>query len=812
MIMDWYPGAASLSEAVPGRSLDVPSQLVRFGSDLYAMVNSIPNTGARSLADRKVYKINYLGEVSEIVNISTSYVYTEQSDISLGRFSETVGIAAWIENSGGYNRAMAQRYDFATGSLIGSPIQLYIGEDWRGPIRRITVFPGDAASYDNVPTSSRAQVGLEIYDGAARSVIIYGIDSAGAINWTRSAYYTNDLTVYGPDQIDRFYWSANSPNGFPPSILTEYTRFDGARDVLWRIVDVNTGVLWDWGYLDINANDVVSISSGASLFDGSKMRTFVAIEGIFGGQKGVQLRSFDGLATYGNIDTPFVQGPVITLLDSHIGSVRLAEVVANPVMGKNSNSIVLAYTSQGAIIINEYSADVASGALVLVDSRTINGSNIDAVRIGSFGDGRLLIDWRETSLGGVPALKYDIIDTREKALSFFGSGSVDDRVAGTRFDDSFYSGLGNDEIAGGAGNDTLVASDGIDTAVFSGARSDYMVAKSSLGLLVNDLRNGSPDGMDSLNSVERLRFQGSNTTLSSESFTPVNFNADTKSDLLWCNTSGLAAAFLMDGTNINAASAIGAANGVSWQVKAVGDLNGDGQSDLVWQHTSGLVVAWLMKGASIDVAAVIGDAGSAFRVVGSGDLNGDAKSDIVLQNSSGQAVGWMMDGASILSAATIGGANGSPWSIKAIGDLNGDGFDDLVWGDTAGSTVGFLMNGTSIKSASVVAGANGGSFAVKGAGDLNGDGKDDIVWQFSNGQAGTWFMNGTAISAIYSIGGSNGSQFEVKHIEDLNGDAKMDLVWENTTNGQAIGFLMNGATIVGAAAIGGANGPEWHIV
>jgi Ca2+-binding RTX toxin-like protein len=377
--------------------------------------------------------------------------------------------------------------------------------------------------------------------------------------------------------------------------------------------------------------------------------------------------------------------------------------------------------------------------------------------------------------------------------------------------DTLDGGLGSDSMDGGAGSDALIGGAGTDTAVFSGTRANYATAKNAGVLFIADLRGGSPDGLDQVVGVERFQFAGG-VTLAAEAFTPVNFNGDLNSDILWCSTGGLAVTFLMNGTAVTGASAIGSANGASWRVRTAADLNGDGRSDLVWQDTGGQVVGYLMNGTALASAAVIGNATAAFRVVGSGDLNGDGNTDIILQNGSGQAVGWLMNGTGIIGAGTIGGANGASWSVAAVGDLNGDGLSDLVWQDTDGRTTGWLMNGLSVASGALLAGANGASFSVRGVGDLNGDSTADIIWQYTNGQAGAWLMNGLTIAGAGAIGGANGSQFQVRDVADLNGDGKMDLVWQSTTNGQAIGFLMNGTTITSAGLIGAANGADWLIV
>jgi hypothetical protein len=79
-----------------------------------------------------------------------------------------------------------------------------------------------------------------------------------------------------------------------------------------------------------------------------------------------------------------------------------------------------------------------------------------------------------------------------------------------------YGGSGNDTIVGNqtnntlrgnGGNDALNGDAGTDTALFSGNRAQYQITLQGNGSWqVVDLRNGSPDGTDTLTSVEYFQF------------------------------------------------------------------------------------------------------------------------------------------------------------------------------------------------------------------------------------------------------------------------------------------------------------------
>lgn len=70
-------------------------------------------------------------------------------------------------------------------------------------------------------------------------------------------------------------------------------------------------------------------------------------------------------------------------------------------------------------------------------------------------------------------------------------------------------GAGNDRLAGLTGKDVLDGGVGIDTAVYTLARSNYSIAKTSAGFTVSS----SADGVDTVSNVERLQFADRNLAL-----------------------------------------------------------------------------------------------------------------------------------------------------------------------------------------------------------------------------------------------------------------------------------------------------------
>ena len=132
------------------------------------------------------------------------------------------------------------------------------------------------------------------------------------------------------------------------------------------------------------------------------------------------------------------------------------------------------------------------------------------------------------------------------------------------------------------------------------------------------------------------------------------------SDILWRNSGGVMAAWDMNSGAIT--SAVLTSGGVpvnpdpTWSIAGISDFNGDGSADLLWRNTSGEVATWLMNGNTITSGADVTSGGVAVRpdatwsVAGTGDFNGDGTADILWRNTSGELTTWLMNGNTIIGS------------------------------------------------------------------------------------------------------------------------------------------------------------------
>ncbi|MGB9645433.1 MAG: hypothetical protein WCB44_09980, partial [Stellaceae bacterium] len=308
---------------------------------------------------------------------------------------------------------------------------------------------------------------------------------------------------------------------------------------------------------------------------------------------------------------------------------------------------------------------------------------------------------------------------------------------------------------------------------------------------------------------------GTNVTVSQTAPFPIpsDFNVDGDSDILWQNTSGQPAVWLMNGTTPFSQPLVDSNPGPSWQVVGTGNFYGGGQADILWQNTDGQAAIWAMNGTTPVGEPLVGaNPGPSWQIIGTGYFNGlggGGDSDILWQNTSGQAAIWVMNGATPVSEPLVGANPGQSWRIAGIGDFNGDNNSDILWQNTNGQAAIWLMDGTTPLAEPLVGANPGASWHIVGTGNFSGNGDSDIVWQNTNGQVAIWVMNGTTPIAEPVIG-NPGPSWQVVGTGNYAGGNQSDILFQNT-NGQASIWLMNGTTPTFEGLVGSNPGPSWHI-
>ena len=180
--------------------------------------------------------------------------------------------------------------------------------------------------------------------------------------------------------------------------------------------------------------------------------------------------------------------------------------------GNGSDIVVYTDASVGVdILLEDTDAGGIDGALA---NQTAGGRNdvaegdtfagIDGV-VGSAHDDRVY-----GAHGGTIAALGDGNDVFDNDATKVAS---DDVTAGAG-NDIVRTGAGDDAIEGNGGDDWIDGEAGTDTARYSGFRADYSVTQNPDGTYtVTDLRPASPDGTDTLTSIETLEFADGSLTI-----------------------------------------------------------------------------------------------------------------------------------------------------------------------------------------------------------------------------------------------------------------------------------------------------------
>jgi hypothetical protein len=280
-----------------------------------------------------------------------------------------------------------------------------------------------------------------------------------------------------------------------------------------------------------------------------------------------------------------------------------------------------------------------------------------------------------------------------------------------------------------------------------------------------------------------------------------DFNGDTKSDILWRDTSNDIAVWLLD-SNVVAQSAALGNIGSNFSIIGQHDFTGTGRADILWRDGSGNLSMWFMKGAAVASAAAVGNVTSNFSLFGTGDLNGDGKGDLLWRDANTGTVSvWFMNGAAVASTKSFG-AIPSNWTI--LGDANGG----ILWRDSSGDIALWAVQGATITSSTGL-GTVPSNFVVQGVGDFNGDGYIDILWRDTNtGTLSIWYTNGKQVTSA-SVVSTLPSNWSVAQIGDYNGDGYSDILLLDSSGDLAV-WLMNGSTVSSSVGISNV-GTTWQV-
>ncbi len=367
------------------------------------------------------------------------------------------------------------------------------------------------------------------------------------------------------------------------------------------------------------------------------------------------------------------------------------------------------------------------------------------------------------------------------------------------------NGQGNSVALSGDGNTALVGTDGSANGVWVFARHNGTWSQYSERLNARDATPGAGQGFsvalssDAVTAVTGGPSDGCSIgacvgAVYAFTYRSVHdFNHDYMDDILWCDTSGNTAMWLMNGASVAAGASLGNV-GTAWSSISQRDFNGDGKADILWRDNSGDLALWTMNGSTISSSALVGTVGSPWTVAGTGDYDNNGQTDILWRNTStGDVAIWFMNGATIASAASVA-------RISTAWNIVGSSRQGILWQDGSGDTSLWIMNGSSVASA-VSLGTVPTTWSVVGVGDFDGDGNLDIVWRDTSGNVAIWFLSNTGGVVSSAFVANVSTSWTIAETGDFNGDGKSDILWRNTGTGDVAVWFMNGSAVASAGAV-----------
>lgn len=330
-------------------------------------------------------------------------------------------------------------------------------------------------------------------------------------------------------------------------------------------------------------------------------------------------------------------------------------------------------------------------------------------------------------------------------------------------------------------------------AAFTVTSPTTIVAVAPAGTGTTDVKVTNAGGQSATSAADQFLYTVADTH---------SYSGSGKSDLLWLDTSGNAALWLMNGAQVSQAGLLSNV-GTAWSVVGQRDFDTSGNAGILWRDQSGNLALWLMNGLQVSSAAGLGNVPISWTVAGTGGLAEQGSGQILWRDTAGDVAVWLLNGAQVISSAGLGNVP-TNWSI--VGE---DSQGNVFWRDGAGDLAIWQLVGAQVaQSASL--GNVSSNWTIAGLGDFNGDGVTDILWRDTgSGTVAIWFLTSSMTIQSTAVIGTVGSTWSIAQTGDYDGDGKSDILWIDNTGNVAM-WLMNGGQIASTAALGNV-GLNWQV-
>ncbi|NTV03226.1 MAG: calcium-binding protein, partial [Chlorobiaceae bacterium] len=252
-------------------------------------------------------------------------------------------------------------------------------------------------------------------------------------------------------------------------------------------LDSGTGLVAD-PYLDISRTDGVSVNVSGS---GETAASDVS------GKISLYAESDQYLVPVADF--------VKQLSDGTVVDVRALTLLSTDAASSGKLTITGDETAKEALVVDASHLDAGSSHVfdlndvdfaIIVGEATVRGGHGDNYVIGDDANQNIVLGVGDDTLNGAGGNDY------------IGSLEGDDLLYGGTGNDTVSGGAGNDTLYGDAGNDLLIGGEGTDKAVFTGNYADYRIYLDAANsqYIVTDLRDGSPDGTDTIKETEFAQF------------------------------------------------------------------------------------------------------------------------------------------------------------------------------------------------------------------------------------------------------------------------------------------------------------------